>query len=98
MADETEKERWTRRGFLGASSAALAAGMMTANNAAAQSPDSAQKAQGDRRRSEPVPKNSALDAQNADSVNPPSTDAGAWQRLSIPSPSHTSDCMRADGR
>src|SRR5881394_3033336 len=84
MADELEKERWTRRGFLGASSAALAAGVMTANNAAAQIQDSAQKAQGDRRRSEPVQKNPALDAQNADSVNPPPTDAGGVPTFKYP--------------
>ncbi|PYU16825.1 MAG: cupin [Acidobacteria bacterium] len=84
MADELEKERWTRRGFLGASSAALAAGMMTANNAAAQIQDSAQKTQGDPRRSEPVQKNPALDAQNADSVNPPPTDAGGVPTFKYP--------------
>src|SRR5438552_10249034 len=37
MLDESEKERWTRRGFLGASSAALAAGMLAANHTARQS-------------------------------------------------------------
>ena len=84
MADESEKERWTRRGFLGASSAALAAGMVAANNAAGQSLDSAQKGQGDRRRSEPVPKNPAMDAQNVDSVNPPATDAGGVPTFKYP--------------
>ena len=84
MADESEKERWTRRGFLGASSAALAAGMMAASNAAGQNQDSAQKAQGDRRQSEPVPKNPAMDAQNADSVNPPPTDAGGVPTFKYP--------------
>jgi len=84
MADESEKERWTRRGFLGTSSAALAAGMMAANNAAGAEQDSAQKAQGDRRRSEPVPKNSAMDAQNADSINPPPTDAGGVPTFKYP--------------
>jgi len=85
MADELEKERWTRRGFLGASSAALAAaGMLAANNAAGQSQDSAQKPANDRRRSEPVPKNSALDAQNSDSVNPPPSDAGGVQTFKYP--------------
>ena len=84
MADESEKERWTRRGFLGTSSAALAAGMMAANNAAGAEQDSAQKAQGDRRRSEPVPKNSVMDAQNEDSVNPPPTDAGGVPTFKYP--------------
>ena len=84
MADELEKERWTRRGFLGTSSAALAAGMIAANNAAGQSQDSAQKPQGDRRRSEPVEKNPSLDAQNADSINPPPTDAGGVATFKYP--------------
>jgi len=83
MADELEKDRWTRRGFLGASSAALAAGML-ANNAAGQSQDSAQKTKNDRSRSEPVPKNSALDAQNQDSVNPPPSDAGGVATFKYP--------------
>lgn len=83
MADELEKERWTRRGFLGTSSA-LAAGMIAANNAAGQSQDAAQKAQGDRRRSEPLEKNPSLDAQNADSVNPPPTDAGGVATFKYP--------------
>ena len=61
MLDESEKERWTRRGFLGASSAALAAGMLAADNAGGQSQDPAPKAKNDRSRSEPVPKNAALD-------------------------------------
>src|SRR5258708_18871282 len=85
MADELEKERWTRRGFLGAGSAALAAaGMLAANNAAGQQ-DSAQKAKNDRSRCEPVPENSALDAENTDSVNPPPSDAGGVQSFKYPS-------------
>src|SRR5207302_279047 len=76
MLDESEKERWTRRGFLGASSAALAAGMLAANHTAGQSQDPARKAKSERSRSEPVPKNPALDEENLDSVNPPPTDAG----------------------
>ncbi|PYT79434.1 MAG: cupin [Acidobacteria bacterium] len=83
MSDELEKERWTRRGFLGASSAALAAGMMASNNAVGQGQDSP-KAKSDRSRSEPVPKNSALDAENVDSVNPPPTDAGGVQTFKYP--------------
>lgn len=84
MADELEKERWTRRGFLGVSSAALAAaGMLAANNAAAQSQDSSQK-KNDRAKSEPLQTNSALDAQNQDSVNPPPTDAGGVQTFKYP--------------
>ena len=84
MSEETEKDRWTRRGFLGASSAALAAAGMLAANVAAQEQDSTQKAKTDRSRSEPLPTNSALDTQNPDSVNPPSTDAGGVQTFKYP--------------
>lgn len=84
MHDESEKGRLTRRGFLGASSAALAAGMLAANNAAGQSQDPAPKAKNDRSRSEPVPKNSALDEENLDSVSPPPTDAGGVQTFKYP--------------
>jgi oxalate decarboxylase len=84
MRDESEKERWTRRGFLGASSAALAAGMLAANDAAGQSQDPAPKAKNDRSRSEPVPKNAALDEENVDSVSPPPTDAGGVQTFKYP--------------
>ena len=84
MADELEKERWTRRGFLGVSSAALAAaGMLAANNAAAQNQDSSQK-KNDRAKSDPLQTNSALDSQNADSVNPPPTDEGGVQTFKYP--------------
>src|SRR6516165_11662099 len=84
MLDESEKERWTRRGFPGASSAALAAGMLAANHAAGESQDPAAKAKNDRSRSEPVSKNSALDEENMDSVNPPPTDAGGVQTFKYP--------------
>src|SRR6516162_11502173 len=84
MLDELEKERWTRRGFLGASSAALAAGMLAANSSAGKSQDPAAKAKNDRSRSEPVSKNSALDEENMDSVNPPPTDAGGVQTFKYP--------------
>ena len=84
MAEELEKERWTRRGFLGMSSAALAAaGVLAANQPAAQSQDAGPK-KNDRSRSEPLATNSALDAQNADSVNPPPSDAGGVQTFKYP--------------
>jgi oxalate decarboxylase len=85
MADELEKERWTRRGFLGLSSAALAAaGVLAAKDAAGQSQDYAQKPKNDRAKSEPIPTNSALEAANADSVNPPPSDAGGVQTFKYP--------------
>jgi oxalate decarboxylase len=84
MAEELDKERWTRRGFLGMSSAALAAaGVLATNQAAAQSQDAGQK-KNDRSRSEPLPTNSALDAQNPDSVNPLPSDAGGVQTFKYP--------------
>src|SRR5262249_13840514 len=82
MADDLGKERWARRGFLGASSAALAAGGV-AKNVAGQTQDSSRK-KNDRSRSEPVPKNAALDAENPDSVNPPTSDAGGVQTFKYP--------------
>lgn len=78
--DEIDKDRWTRRGFLGVSSAALAAaGMLAANGAMGQGQESAQKSKNDRSRSDPGPTNSALDTANPDSFNPPSSDAGGVQ-------------------
>lgn len=85
MAEELEKDLWTRRGFLGVSSAALAAAsVLAANKAAAQSQDSAQKAKTDRSRSDPGPANSALDTANPDSFNPPPSDAGGVQTFKYP--------------
>ena len=85
MPDEMEKERWTRRGFLGVSSAALAAaGMLAANSAVAQGQEAAQKPKNDRSRSDPGPANSALDAANQASFNPPPSDAGGVQTFKYP--------------
>jgi oxalate decarboxylase len=85
MPDEMDKDRWTRRGFLGVGSAALAAaGMLAANSAVGQGQDAAQKAKNDRSRSDPGPTNSTLDAANPDSFTPPSSDAGGVQTFKYP--------------
>lgn len=77
---EQEKDGLTRRGFLGVSSAALAAaGMRSVENLAAQ-----QASASDRSASDPGPTNTPLDAANPDSVAPPKTDAGAVQTFKYP--------------
>jgi oxalate decarboxylase len=85
MNEGTEKDRWTRRGFLGASSAALAAAtLLAAQRGAGQGQEPAQKSKTDRSKSDPLATNSALDAENQDSVNPPPTDAGGVQTFKYP--------------
>lgn len=82
MSDETEKDGLTRRGFLGVSSAALAAaGMRSVENLAGQN---AGDDKNDRSRSDPGPANATLDNANPDSVAPPRTDAGAVQTFKYP--------------
>src|SRR3989441_1976943 len=62
-ARSVKRDKFTRRGFLGVGSAALAvAGIVPAMA-------------GDRSRSDPGPGNPGLDAQNTDSMWPPSTDS-----------------------
>jgi oxalate decarboxylase len=82
MAEEQEKEGLSRRGFLGVSSAALAAASIrSVENLAAQEPSDYKS---DRSKSDPGPTNVALDAANPDSVNPPPTDAGGVQTFKYP--------------
>jgi oxalate decarboxylase len=84
MRDEAEKDTLTRRGFLGVSSAALAAaGMRSVENLAAQQ-QSDDKQNSDRSKSDPGPTNPAMDAANPDSFNPPPTDAGGVQTFKYP--------------
>src|SRR5580765_4715154 len=77
METEDAKEQFSRRGFLGVGSAALAAalGALSVSGAAAQEPSKTQKAAGDRSKSDPGPANPELDGQNPDSIWPPSTDS-----------------------
>jgi oxalate decarboxylase len=67
METEDAKEQLSRRGFLGVGSAALAvaAGAVSAAGAAAQNQS----------KTDPGPANPGLDAQNPDSLWPPSTDS-----------------------
>jgi hypothetical protein len=71
MADEAEKNKLTRRGFLGVGSAALAAaGVLSVETLAGQE-QSSQAPKGDRSKSDPGPTNTYLDTANPDSVNSP---------------------------
>jgi oxalate decarboxylase len=82
--NETKKDTYSRRGFLGVGSAALAAaGMLSAVDAAAQD-QKPYPAKGDRSASAPGPGNPPLDDQNADSFLPPPTDAGGVQTFKYP--------------
>jgi oxalate decarboxylase len=77
MENESNKNQFSRRGFLGVGSAALAAvaGGLSVSRAMAQEGQQNGKASSDRSLSDPGPTNNALDAQNPDSVWPPSTDS-----------------------
>ena len=58
MAGEIEKEQWTRRGFLGVSTAAIAAAsVLGPDKAGGQEQSSAQILKGDRSASDPGPTN-----------------------------------------
>ena len=85
MSDEIQKDRLTRRGFLGVGSAALAAaGIFSEKNVAGQEQEATQKAKTDRSASDPGPTNSALDTANPDSNNPLTSDAGGVQTFKYP--------------
>ena len=84
MGDEEKKEALTRRGFLGASSAALAAATMLSAKKLAAQEQSGQKPKSDRSASDPGPTNPALDAANPDSNSPVPTDAGAVTTFKYP--------------
>jgi oxalate decarboxylase len=84
MHDQAEKDILTRRGFLGASSAALAAaGILSVENLAGQQ-QSDSKPKSARSTSDPGPTNPVLDAASPDSNNPPPTDAGGVQTFKYP--------------
>jgi oxalate decarboxylase len=94
MSEDAKKDAYSRRGFLGVGSAALAAaGMMSAADAAAQDkqPYPAKEdgpkpypVKGDRSASAPGPGNATLDEQNPDSFLPPPSDAGGVQTFKYP--------------
>jgi oxalate decarboxylase len=90
MSHESEKDVLSRRGFLGVSSAALAAAGVFSLNQTGQDPkQSAPQHEegykpGDRSTSDPGPTNPALDAANTSSTLPPPTDAGGVQTFKYP--------------
>ena len=90
MSHESEKDVLSRRGFLGVSSAALAAAGVFSLNQTGQDPkQSAPQHEegyksGDRSTSDPGPTNPGLDAANTSSTLPPPTDAGGVQTFKYP--------------
>ncbi len=85
MAGVTDKELLSRRGFLGVSSAALAAvSVLGPDKVAGQEQSSAQNPMGDRSASDLRPTNSALGAANPGSNHPLPTDAGGVQTFKYP--------------
>jgi oxalate decarboxylase len=84
MTDDATKETFSRRGFLGMGSAALAAaGMLSAKDAEGQE-QSQYPTKNDRSASAPGPGNAQIDDQNPDSFLPPQTDAGGVQTFKYP--------------
>ena len=85
MAGETEKDRLSRRGFLGVSSAALAAAsVLGPEKTEAQEERPAQDPRKGRSASSPGPSNATLDAANQHSSLPLSTDAGGVATFKYP--------------
>ncbi len=94
MSDDGKKDAYSRRGFLGVGTAALAAAGMLPVDAAGQVQQpypSKEEREGkpyptkdDPSASDPGPTNPLLDAQNPDSFLPPSTDAGGVQTFKYP--------------
>ncbi|MGA2419581.1 MAG: cupin domain-containing protein [Candidatus Acidiferrum sp.] len=83
MPDESEKDVLSRRGFLGVSSAALAAaGIPYVEKLSAQEP--AYRSKDNRSTSDPGPTNPGIDAANPDSNVPVPTDAGGVQTFKYP--------------
>src|SRR5712672_844805 len=73
MEKDSTNDKFSRRGFLGFGSAALAAaaGSLAVDDALAQE----NKSRTDRSATDPGPKNAVLDSQNPDSEWPPATDS-----------------------
>jgi oxalate decarboxylase len=85
VSDQAEKQGFSRRGFLGVGSAALAAaGIMKATDAAAQDQKPYPPNKDDRSASAPGPGNAPIDEQNPDSFFPPSSDAGGVPTFKYP--------------
>src|SRR3977135_4202010 len=77
MENDSNKNQFSRRGFLGVGSAALAAvaGGLSVSSAMAQEGQHAGNARTDRSSTNPGPTNNGLGAQNPDSASPPTTDS-----------------------
>src|ERR1700723_230903 len=84
MGDETAKDALTRRGFLGVSSATLAAASVLGAEKLAAQETAGPKTISEKSRSDPGPTNSVLDAQNPSGNNPLPTDAGGVQTFKYP--------------
>ena len=84
MSEGAKKDKYSRRGFLGMGSAALAAAGMTPAAEAVGQEQKPYPSKDDRSASAPGPGNSALDAQNPDSFLPPASDAGGVQTFKYP--------------
>jgi len=85
MAGDPQKEQWTRRGFLGVGSAALAAaGGLGAGNVAAEQNAKSKDGITEKSMSDPVGLNSVLDAANPSSSHPVMSDAGGVQTFKYP--------------
>src|ERR1700682_951841 len=83
MSDDAKNDSFSRRGFLGMGSAAIAAaGMLSAGAAGKEQKPYPTK--NDRSASAPGPGNPPLDSQNPDSFLPPPSDAGGVQTFKYP--------------
>ncbi|MGB2671383.1 MAG: cupin domain-containing protein [Candidatus Acidiferrum sp.] len=85
MPGEIDKEQWTRRGFLGVSSAALAAAsVLGPDRAAAREQNASQASSTYGSAGNPGPTNAALDAANPSASHPVPTDAGGVPTFKYP--------------
>src|SRR3982074_3254545 len=77
MENDGTKDQFSRRGFLGIGSAALAAvtGSLAVGRAMAQDTQTVSKTRADQRAADRGPTNPGLDAQSPDSAWPPNTDS-----------------------
>src|SRR4030088_1249309 len=78
MENDGTKDKFSRRGFLGVGSAALAAAAGSLAVSAAMAQENQPRT--DRSATDPGPTNAALDAQNPDSTWPPATDSKSLVR------------------
>jgi oxalate decarboxylase len=84
MSDENKKGQFSRRGFLGIGSAAVAAAGALAGMDKAGQEKQTDKAKPDRSSSDPLTKNPELDTQNQASILPPGSDAGGVPTFKYP--------------